>query len=358
MGLSKTINGVLKYAFMAADQNRSNDLDLKEFEYLLDRLGIRVSHKGSELLFRAILSQHNKRFLGFYEFKMAFMVTNPLQFIRSPKDLDPAKVLRAHIRQYFETVAAEHRANRRKVAEIAWGLFCHDKAPDATMNLHEFREGVHYLGLGALSQEESQFMFGALNPSNTGLIKKTEFLSAVRKDIPVSLSKVVNVKDILYDVFERILLDFTGHRTPFPQMNRTRSIVNRATSSELIFQSQQSINRTLLEEEVKGKKANRDSIWNYGKDIGNYSGNSLHRGNNTVKAPLKSPFGSSIAEMAETGSTMMDDIIFQIEDPENGKVRKETEAITADEFRQLFSHSFVRRMSYSILVLSPFLVQF
>ena len=225
--LSKKIVGILKYAFRAADQSRSNDLDLKEFEYLLDRLGIRVSHKGAELLFRAMLAQHSKRFLGFYEFKMAFMVNDPLQHIEKPDDLNPARVLRRHIRQYYETVAAEHKANRKKLAEVAWGLFNNDKTKHAKMNIGQFREGIKYLGLTFISSSEAEFLFQKMNRSHTGMMKKEEFMHCVKKDIPVSLGKVVNVKEILYDTFERVLKDYPGLRSQFPMRARNKSIVRR-----------------------------------------------------------------------------------------------------------------------------------
>ena len=55
--------------------------------------------------------------------------------------------------------------------------------------------------------------------------------------------------------------------------------------------------------------------------------------------------------MAENGSTMMDDIILSMINEDNGeenddddsltRVRSDSDIITADEFRQLFSHSFV-----------------
>ena len=105
----------MKYVFNAADQSQSGHLDLTEFEYLLSRLGIKVSHKGAELLLRAMLNQHNKRFIGFYEFKMAFNV-NPqciMQFVHTAKDKNPAKILRRHIRKYYESVAEAHKANRK-----------------------------------------------------------------------------------------------------------------------------------------------------------------------------------------------------------------------------------------------------
>lgn len=194
---------------------------------MLDRLGIKVSHKGAELLFRAILSQHNKRFLGFYEFKMAFMVNDPLQHIQTPNDLNPARILRRHIRQYYEKVAEEHKANRKKLAEIAWGLFNNDKTKHATLNVSQFREGIKYLGLSFLTNSETLFVFNKMNRSRTGMMKKEEFMHTVKKDIPVSIGKVVNVKDILYDTFERILKDFQGPKTQFPVRQRNRSIVNR-----------------------------------------------------------------------------------------------------------------------------------
>lgn len=51
--------------------------------------------------------------------------------------------------------------------------------------------------------------------------------------------------------------------------------------------------------------------------------------------------------MAENGSTMMDDIILSMINEDNGdddsitRARSDSDIITADEFRQLFSHSFV-----------------
>eukprot|EP01083_Nonionella_stella_P317381 1155339_1 len=334
--LTKTIIGILRYAFLAADQSRSNDLDLKEFEYLLDRLGIRVSHKGAELLFRAILSQHNKRFLGFYEFKMAFMVTDPMQFIKGPNDVHPARVLRRHIRQYYETVAEAHKLNRKKLAEIAWGLFSNDKTKNATMTLSEFREGLNYLGLRVLSDPEVAFIFRDMNRTQTGMLQKDEFARTVKKEIPVSLGKVVNVKEILFDAFENILKEYNGKKTFFPKRIRSQSIVNRSsTTMDIHNASKDSIDissSSMMHTPVIEKK----SIFQRMR----YKSKAKRK--KTIKAPVKTPFGSNLADMAESANSMMDDVISSMMcgDDNIPSTAQEDNIITAEQFKQLFSHPF------------------
>jgi len=145
MKLNRKIVGILKFVFRVADVSGTSDLDLIEFQSLLNVMGIKVSDKGSELLFRAILSSHHqKQYMGFYEFKQAFFVSNLLDFIQTPNDLNPARILRRHIRKYYENVAQEHKRNRRKLAEIAWKLFRNELD---TMSVAEFKEGLRYLGV-------------------------------------------------------------------------------------------------------------------------------------------------------------------------------------------------------------------
>merc|ERR1712154_59836 len=70
----------------------------------------------------------------------------------------------------------------------------------------------------------------------------------------------------------------------------------------------------------------------------------------TIKAPVKTAFGSNLASMAEDQGAMMDDIIYSMNKEEkildgdknidNKQKRKDSDIITDKEFKQLFSRSF------------------
>ena len=323
--LSKKIIGILKYVFRAADQRQNGHLDLNEFGYLLGRLGIKVSAKGSELLFRAILNHHNKRYLGFYEFKIALSVNDPLQYIETQKDTQsPAKILRRHIRDYYENVAEAHKANRKKLAEIAWSFFNNDKSEDAMMNIDEFRIGLKYLGLGQMTKSEIDFIFLALNRNAPGRLKKDRFCHQIKKEIPASLGAVVNVKEILYETFERILADYKGQRTAFPMRENSDAIIQKSKSEPLIESEDNKKSKMSIFQRIKTKTKRRK----------------------TVKAPVKSAFGSNVAEIAENGREIMDSIINAMANTAGNyetevRIRTDSAIITADEFKKLFSRPFV-----------------
>jgi len=172
-----------------------------------------------------------------------------------------------------------------------------------------------YLGLSRLSGKEIEFIFNTMNKSKSGMMRKDEFTYSVKKDIPVSIGKVVNVKEILYDTFERILKEYDGIKTAFPR-RESKSIVHRVSDQKQKVPPSRTKKKSIFQRILKRKK--------------------------TIKAPVKSPFGSNLAEMAETQSTMMDDIILSMMNEDDVSIRNRTDSamITSEEFRQLFSHSF------------------
>ena len=82
--------------------------------------------------------------------------------------------------------------------------------------LSELREGIACLGLTGLSKHETEWLFSRMNRSKTVLLRKDEFTSAVKQDIPVALGKVVDVKEIVLDSFARSLADFPRRNDTAP----------------------------------------------------------------------------------------------------------------------------------------------
>ena len=190
------------------------------------------------------------------------------------------------------------------------------------MNLDEFRVGIKYLGLTQMTNSEIVFIFETMNRFEPGRLKKDRFCHQIKKDIPASLSKVVNVKEILFDSFERILADYVGKKSSFPIRESNESLVGKTEQIvPLKGDKNKAVTKMSIFQRMRSKTKRRK----------------------TIKAPIKSAFGSNVAEIAENGREIMDDIILSMVNEDDAVIRGRTDSaiITADEFRQLFSRSFV-----------------
>ena len=148
----------------------------------------------------------------------------------------------------------------------------------------------------------------------------------------MALGKVVDVKEIVLDSFARSLADFPGAKTPFPERlrRRHRSIVTRPTTAA----------PTAKESRTQAPgQTHKKSIFQRMRSKAHSTKRKA-----TAKAPVRTPFGSNLANMADEMAAEMDDIIIaMVNSDEPGAVnqRRDSDIITATEFRQIFSHSFV-----------------
>ena len=202
--LRKKINGILKFAFKSAGKNESNDLSIREFSNLLEMLGIQVSNKGCELFFRDILRNYliGGHYLHYYQFKQAFFMSDAIimQLIQTSNDLTPQHLLRKHIKNYYLQIAKNHKQNRSKILNTAWSLFVTEKNVQLTYNM--FQEGIQFLNV-KLGESEIRHIFNDINVqqkcAQPGLISKDEFRNDLKKDVPVALEGVVDVRTIIFD---------------------------------------------------------------------------------------------------------------------------------------------------------------
>lgn len=182
---------------------------------------------------------------------------------------------------------------------------------------------------------EIRHLFQCLNKSKSGIMHQKEFTSIIKKDIPVSLSKVVDVREIIYDCFERLLLSFTGDRSNLKRRKQRKSTITRPPKYIA--------NIVPVGDRLKVKQL-IDRSPKYG-----------HRGKKTVtiKAPKISPFGSNLTEFADSSNVLMHDILTSIawddvDSDEHSDCSNASHEITADEFQKYFSKPFVKYFVKSI----------
>ena len=153
-------------------------------------LGIQVSNKECELFFRDILRNYliGEHYLGYHEFKQAFSMIDAtiMQIIQTctPNDLNQQRILRKHIKNHYQKAAENHKQNCSKLLNTAWSLFVTEK------NVK-------------LSESEMRHIFNDINAkqkcAQLGLISKDEFQNDLKKDVPVALKSVVDVRTIIFD---------------------------------------------------------------------------------------------------------------------------------------------------------------